>query len=231
MEPMAEAVGVRLRRLSPAGEGGFPGALEAQAEMLIGGPGELIVRYSATTDAPTHVNLASHPYFNLAGRAARSVGGHRLRVAAEAYLPIDAAAIPLGGPQPVAGAPFDLRSPRALGEVLDSVHPQLQAGDGLNHCFVLDRRGDPGPNVTLEDPSSGRRLEIWTDQPGMQVYTANGFDGAILDDEGRPFVRRQAVALEAQGFPNSPNRPDFPSTLLHPGQVYRSETRFRVSSF
>jgi aldose 1-epimerase len=189
------------------------------------------VRYSATTDAPTHVNLASHPYFNLAGRGARSIGEHRLRIAADAYLPIDAAAIPLGGPQPVAGAPFDLRSPCAIGDVLESRDPQLRAGDGLNHCFVLSEQPDHGPNATLEDPSSGRRLEIWTDQPGLQVYTANGFDGGLLDDEGRPFVRRQAVALEAQAFPDSPNRPDFPSTLLRPGQVYRSETRLRVSTF
>jgi aldose 1-epimerase len=198
--------------------------------VLIGGPGELIVRYSATTDAPTHVNLASHPYFNLAGRGARSVCDHRFRVAADAYLPIDAAAIPIGAPQPVAGTPFDLRSCRVIGEVLESRHPQLRIGDGLNHCFVLSEQSDAGPNATLEDPSSGRRLEVWTDQPGLQIYTANAFEGGLLDGRGRPFVRHQAVALEAQCFPNSPNRPDFPSTLLRPGQVYRSETRFRLST-
>lgn len=230
MDAMPGAIGVRLRRLSPAGEGGFPGAIEVWADMLIDGPGELVVRYGATTDAPTHVNLALHPYFNLAGRGARSVLDHRLRVAADAYLPIDEAAIPVGAPQPVAATPFDLRSGPSLGEVLESRHPQLRIGDGLNHCFVLSERSSQASSATLEEPSSGRRLEISTDQPGLQVYTANAFDGGLLDAEGRPFVRRQAVALETQGFPDSPNRPDFPSTLLRPGQVYRSETRFRLST-
>lgn len=228
-EMLDDAPGVRLRHVSPDGDQGFPGCVEAQADFLLGASGELIIRYSATTDRPTHVSMASHPYFNLAGRCSRSITQHRLTVAAGAILPIDAAAIPLPGPpMPVVGTPFDLREGQMIGALVQADHPQLRTGDGLNHCFLLDPAASPA--ALLEHPESGRCLELVTTEPGLQIYSANAFDGSLRDSDGRPFVRRQAIALEAQRFPDSPNRPDFPSTLLRPGETYRSETRMRFSS-
>lgn len=228
-EMLDGAPGVRLRHVSPDGDQGFPGHVEVETDFLIGAPGELVIRYSATTDRPTHVSLASHPYFNLAGRRSRSIAQHRLTVAAAAILPIDASAIPLPGPPlPVLGTPFDLREGRMIGALVEADHPQLRTGDGLNHCFLLDPAASPA--ARLEHPESGRRMDLVTTEPGLQIYSANAFDGSLRDSDGRPFVRRQAIALEAQHFPDSPNRPDFPSTLLRPGERYRSETRLRFSA-
>jgi aldose 1-epimerase len=227
-EILADAPGVRLRHVSPDGDQGFPGRLEVQADFLLGAPGEIIVRYAATTDRPTHVGMALHPYFNLAGRRSRSIAQHRLTVAAGAMLPIDANSIPLPGPpMPVVGTPFDLREGRMIGTLVQADHPQLRMGDGLNHCFLLDPAASPA--ARLEHSESGRCLELVTTEPGLQIYSANAFDGSLRDGEGRPFVRRQAIALEAQHFPDSPNRPDFPSTLLQPGEPYLSETRLRFT--
>lgn len=229
LDRIDQAKGVRLRHVSPHGDQGFPGRVEAQVDVLLGNPGELIIRYTATTDRPTHINMASHPYFNLAGRGSRSIGRHRLTVAARAIAPIDATAIPLPGPfLPVADTPFDLREGQAIDALFHSDHPQLRIGDGLNHCFVLDTNASWG--ARLEDPESGRCLELATTAPGLQIYSANDFDGTLTDSDGRPLQRRQAIALEAQHFPDSPNRPDFPSTLLRPGETYRSETRMRFSN-
>jgi aldose 1-epimerase len=225
MEALDDGAGLRLRYRSPDGEEGFPGTLDVEADVRIERPGTLVIAYRATTDAPTHVSLASHGYFNLAGRAARTVGDHSLSVAASRVLPIDAAAIPTGERRPVTGTPFDLREPTLLEEVLASEDEQLRIGDGLNHCFALD--ADAAPAARLIHAPSGRAMELRTTAPGLQVYSANGFDGSLRDEAGRPFVRRQAIALETQHFPDSPNRPDFPSTLLRPGEVYRSETRLR----
>ena len=219
--------GVRLRHVSPDGDQGFPGRLEVQLDVRIE-PGELVLSATAATDAPTHVNLTSHGYFNLAGRAARSIEGHVLTVDADALIPIDEAALPVGAPLPVGGTPFDLRTPTRIGDALAGAHPQLSIGDGFNHCFVL--RAGAGPAATLRDPGSGRWLELRTTEPGLQLYSANAFDGTVADEGGRPFVRRQAIALEAQHFPDSPNRPDFPSTLLRPGETWRSETRLRFGA-
>ncbi|MGN6121795.1 MAG: aldose epimerase family protein [Sphingomonas oligoaromativorans] len=225
MEALDDASGVRLRYRSPDGEEGFPGTLDVEAEMRIERPGTLLIAYRATTDAATHVSLASHGYFNLAGRAARTIGDHRLSIAASRFLPIDTAALPTGEQRPVTGTPFDLRDATLLSDVLARDDEQLRIGDGLNHCFALDAGAAPAARLVHEP--SGRAMELRTTAPGLQVYSANAFDGSLHDEAGRPFVRRQAVALEAQHFPDSPNRPDFPPTLLRSGEVYRSETRLR----
>jgi aldose 1-epimerase len=221
--------GVRLGLASPDGDQGFPGAVALTAEFRLAAPGELVVRYEAATDRPTHLNIALHPYFNLAGRRAPHVGGHRLRMSASRLLAIDAAGLPLPGPPlPLAGTGLDPREPRMMADLLASDHPQIVGHGGLNHCFVLD--GGDGPAVRLEDPGSGRVLEMVTTAPGIQVYTANAFDGSLRDESGAPFRRHQAIALEAQHFPDSPRRPDFPATLLRPGERYASETRFRFTA-
>lgn len=225
MEPIANANGVRLHLRSPDGDQGFPGTLDVVAEVVLNDGGEVAIRYHAVTDRPTHVSLTSHGYFNLAGRAARTVTDHQLSVAADHMLPTDRASIPSGQLRPVAGTPFDLRRPVALGNALAGEDPQLAQADGLDHCFVLDREQPIA--ALLHHPGSGRAMALNTTAPGLQVYSANGFDGTLADEEGRPFVRRQAIALEAQHFPDSPNQPNFPSTLLRPGDIYQSETRLR----
>jgi len=220
--------GVRFTHRSPAGDQGFPGALAIVADIIIDAPGEMVLRYEATTDAPTHVNLTSHGYFNLAGRASRSMADHVLTIAADQVLAIDEAALPLA-PMPVSGTPFDLRRPTRIGDALAGHHPQLAASNGFNHCFMLEPDAGLKHAATLHDPASGRRMEILTTEPGIQLYTANNFDGQLHDDAGRPLIPHQALCLETQHFPDSPNRPEFPSTLLRPGSTYRSETRLRFS--
>ncbi len=221
--------GVLLRLDSPDGDQGFPGKVALTAEFRLAAPGELIVRYEAATDRPTHLNIALHPYFNLAGRRSRHVGQHRLRIGAGRLVAIDKAGLPLDVPLlSLAGSDLNLRVPKQIADVLASDHDQIVDHDGLNHCFALDEGA--GPALRLEDPASGRVLEITTTAPGIQVYTANAFDGSLRDEAGLPFQGHQAIALEAQHWPNSPQRPDFPSTLLRPGEVYVSETRFRFSA-
>jgi aldose 1-epimerase len=225
MESLDGAEGVRLTYRSPDGDEGFPGALDVAAEIALPGQGDLVIRYRATATRPTHVSLASHGYFNLAGRDARTIADHQLSIAAAHMLPIDRAAIPTGELRPVAGTPFDLRHVRSLGETLAAKDMQLAIGDGLNHCFVLDRGAATA--ARLHHLGSGRTMTLATTAPGLQVYSSNAFNGTLIDDSGRPFVRRQAVALEAQHFPDSPNKPHFPSTLLRPGETYEHETRLQ----
>lgn len=228
-EPLPD--GVRLRHRSPHGDQGFPGTLDAVAEFRLIDPHTLAIRYRATTDRPTHVNLVSHGYFNLSGDAATPILDHRLEIAADAYLPIDAQALPLGGPSPVAGTPFDFRTPRRIGDAIDGEDAQLRVGDGYNHNFVLRRPGLSAPAARLHDPASGRTLTLHTDQPGLQLYSGNALDGSFSSAPGAPgYGRRSGLCLEAQHWPDSPNRPDFPATRLDPGESYVSETWLRFGS-
>ncbi|MFD8233069.1 aldose epimerase family protein [Streptomyces sp. NPDC059696] len=195
--------GVRLTRISPHGEEGFPGRLEVSATYTLDESGALRIGYEAVTDAPTVVNLTNHSYFNLAGSG--DAGGHELRLAASRYTPVDAELIPAGGPEEVAGTRFDFREAR-------------KTRSGYDHNFVLDKGvTDTAVEVAeLHDPASGRVLTVSTTEPGLQLYTA--------DHLGEPFAPGDGVALETQHFPDSPNRPDFPTTVLRPGEVFRSET-------
>ena len=225
MERMTARNGVHLSYCSMDGEEGFPGTLLATTEIMLDGPGEIVIRYRATTDRATHVSMASHGYFNLAGRAARSIADHDLSIAATHMLPIDVAALPTGAIRSVLGTPFDLRQPVRLGSTLAADDPQLLIGGGLNHCFALD--AGTLVSARLHHAGSGRTMTLSTTAPGLQVYSSNAFDGTITDAAGRPFVRHQAIALEAQHFPDSPNQPHFPPTLLRPGEMYESTTRLR----
>ncbi|KDN87508.1 aldose epimerase family protein [Kitasatospora cheerisanensis] len=231
-EPVREErrVGVRLRLHSPAGDQGFPGALTAEVTYLLDARGELSIEYRAVTDAPTVVNLTNHAYFNLAGEGSGTVLDHVLRVAGSGYLPVDEDLIPLGPVAPVAGTPFDLRQPRVLAERFELRHPQLgPAGSGYDHTWVLDGTGLRTAAV-LTDPASGRRLECRTTEPGLQVYTGNLFDGSVTGRSGRPYRAYAGIALETQHFPDSPNRPGYPSTVLRPGEEYRSTTVYRLTA-
>ncbi|MGV9942724.1 aldose epimerase family protein [Streptomyces sp. NPDC003401] len=201
--------GLRLSRVSPHGEEGFPGRLEVTATYTLDASGALRLAYEAVTDRPTVVNLTNHSYFNLSG--AGGAGGHRLRLAASRYTPVDDGLIPTGERADVTDTRFDFRTAREI-------------GGGLDHNFVLDKGVTDGPVEVAElyDPASGRVLTVATTEPGVQVYTA--------DHLGEPFGPGRGVALETQHFPDSPNRPEFPGTALRPGEVYRSETVYGFSA-
>ncbi|CAG7618472.1 aldose epimerase family protein [Actinacidiphila bryophytorum] len=223
--------GVEFSLVSPAGDQGFPGRLEARVTYSLGDEGDLVIDYTATSDAPTVVNLTNHAYWNLAGGADETVSDHELQVLADHYTRVDPGLLPLPGPhESVAGTPFDLREPRALGKALTAGDEQIRmAGGGYDHNWVL-RAHTPGmvaPAAVLSHPGSGRRLECLTTEPGIQVYTGNHFDGSFPGSDGRPVPRFAGVALETQHFPDGPNRPDFPSVRLAPGDVYRSTTVYR----
>ncbi|MEV0531063.1 aldose epimerase family protein [Kitasatospora sp. NPDC050463] len=223
-------VGVRFRLRSPAGDQGFPGALTAEVTYLIDPVGELSITYRAATDAPTVVNLTNHAYFNLAGEGRGTVLDHLLRVEAAGYLPVDGDLIPIGPVEPVAGTPFDLRSARRLGTCVTEQDGQIRrAGHGFDHNWVLDGTGYRRAAV-LSHPASGRFVECLTTEPGLQVYTGNHFDGSLTGRSGGRYARHAGVALETQHFPDSPNRPDYPSTLLRPGERYQSKTVYRFGA-
>ena len=224
--PDGEAA-VRLSLVSPDGDQGYPGTLTVSATYTLFREGRLRLEFSATTDRPTVVSLASHAYFNLDGGA--DILDHRLTVHAGRFCAIDAEAIPTGALVPVADTPFDLHAGRRIGDVLACGHPQLTAGRGLDHCFAID--GPPGrlrPVAELEGPVSGRRLAVLSTQPGVQVYSGNNMH-ETAGKQSRRFGYRSGVCLETQSFPDAPNRPVFPDTCLRPGQTYRQSTEFVLS--
>lgn len=223
---------LRLRYRSPDGEEGYPGNLEAQVVYSLTDDNEIVVRFSATTDKPTPVNLTQHSYFNLAGvDACSDVLGHELFIDADGFVPIDAESIPLGEVQAVDGTPFDFRQPRPIGSRIAEPDRQLVNGQGYDHCFVLDRPAGSRElrrAVRVRDPGSGRVLELFTQEPGVQFYSGNFLDGT-LTGKGCAYPFRGGFCIEPEHFPDSPNRPAFPDTILRPAEVYASESRFRFS--
>ncbi len=222
---------VRLRRVSPDGEMGFPGNLDVTVTYRLGDAG-LIVEYEATTSVSTVVNLTNHSYFNLAGGG--NVEGHLITVDADHFLPVDDNMIPTGERRPVDGTPLDLRSPASIGFGLrNGVDEQLRRARGYDHTFVVARAGETGGSgdvlraARVEEPGSGRSVELWTDRPGVQVYTGNFLDGTAVGRDGTMYRQTDAFCLEPQHFPDSPNHPDFPSTMLRPGETYRARDIYR----
>jgi aldose 1-epimerase len=216
-------IGVRLTYTSPDGDEGYPGTLRAMVTYTLTDRNELILDYEATTDRATLVNLTQHSYFNLAGSG--DILGHDLTIAAEGFTPVDATLIPTGDIAPVAGTPFDFRTPQTIGARIGDDDEQLRRGGGYDHNFVLTRSGaELALAARLVDSTSGRTLEIRTTEPGVQFYSGNFLDGSITGKGGVVYQRRAALCLETQHFPDSPNQPGFPSTILEPGQTYRSRT-------
>ena len=224
-EPVPRLV---LNHVSPDGDEGFPGEVTVQAtyELEVD---SLSLRFEARTTKPTFINLSAHPYFNLGGTACPDVLGHEVSIAAETFLPTDREQIPSGEIRPVAGTPFDFRHPGPLGARIRQPDPQLFHGLGYDHCFVLGTAGLVCAVRVLE-PVSGRVLEIHSDQPGLQVYTGNKLSGAFAGHGGIIYRQSAGLALESQDLPDAPHHPNFPSTILRPGEVFRRLIRYRFTT-
>jgi aldose 1-epimerase len=218
-----------LELISPDGEEGFPGELRVQVTYTLTSQNELKIDYRATTNKPTVVNLTNHSYFNLSGHGEKHIRGHILKLNASKYTPVDRGLIPTGELRPVAGTPFDFTKPTPIGARIEAKDEQIQFGGGYDHNFVFDKGKTATPQLVGEvlDPVSGRRMEVLTTEPGVQFYTSNGL--SMKGKGGVQYGRHSALCLETQHYPDSPNQPAFPSTVLRPGETYRSSTIFRFS--
>jgi aldose 1-epimerase len=223
--------GVAFSYTSRDGEEGYPGTLSARVAYTLTDRNELAIEYEATTDKPTVVNLTQHSYFNLAGQGSRDVLGHVLQLDASRYTPVDATLIPTGEIAPVAGTPFDFQQPTPIGDRIDADHPQIKFGGGYDHNLVLNRTGEGLQRAArVVEPTTGRVLEVATTEPGVQFYAGNFLDGTLTGKQGRVYQKRFGFCLETQHYPDSPNKPDFPTTTLRPGQTYRSRTVWTFST-
>jgi len=218
-----EVARLSLCRLSRNGEEGYPGNLLVMVTYELSASGELRCCYQAVSDQPTPVSISQHSYFNLAGEG--DILGHELCVDAAHYLPVGAGLLPTGQLQAVDGTPFDFRLQRRIGSALTEADPQLALARGYDHNFVLAR--GPGPQACLSDPGSGRRMDIYTDCPGLQFYSGNYLDGR-LGGKGRDFTRHAGLCLEPQQFPDAPNQPGFPNAICRPGAPYSACTRYVI---
>lgn len=219
---------LKLTLLSPDGDNGFPGKLDVHVIFQVTNNNELDIRYEAETDKPTVVNLSHHSFFNISGDFNTTVEDQLLYINADSYTPYDSLKCVTGEIVPVAGTPFDFTTPHLIGERIDEDIMQLTAMKGYDHNFVLNTGGDDTRLAArLTDDKSGRTLEVYTNEPGLQVYTANGLRGAMIGKKGIAYQKRSAICLETQHFADSPNKPQFPSTVLRPGEKYESRCIYR----
>jgi aldose 1-epimerase len=226
--------GVELSYLSPDGEEGYPGNLNVTVRYSLSEDNALRIDYWAETDAPTVLNLTNHSYFNLMGEGEGAIYDHVLTVNADRYTPTNANQIPTGAVASVAGTPFDFRIPKAIGPGQRSADPQIIMAKGYDHNFILNRdglsEGELGFAARVYEPRSGRIMEVWTTEPGVQFYAGNVLDTTLVGASGRLYRQSDGLALETQHFPDSPNQSGFPSTVLRPGQRFQSATEYRFST-
>ena len=225
----ANGAGVVLRYRSSDGEEGYPGNVDFQVRYLLTSIGDLRIEAEAVTDEPTVVNLSFHSYFNLKGEGEGDILDHELSLNSEHFTPVDDTLIPTGEIAPTGGTPMDFRTPAAIGDRIDDDFEQLWFGGGYDHNWVLRPAEDDGEMrlaAIVVEPASGRKLVVKTTAPGLQLYTGNFLDGTLVGKSGRPYVHRGGLCLETQHFPDSPNQPGFPSTVLRPGEVYRQVTEY-----
>lgn len=223
-----QEAGLVLQYTSPDGEEGYPGALSVTVVYTFNSENELKMEYKASTTKTTVLNLTNHAYFNLTGNK-RDILEHRLMIQADAFVETDQASIPTGKLQEVAGTPFDFRETATIGKSIQEEHQQLLWGIGYDHTWVLGKKGDMKLAARLEDPQSGRTLEVLTTEPGVQLYTGNYLNGKLQGKGGVAYAHRWGLCLETQHYPDSPNQPHFPSTILKPGEVYESATVYKFS--
>lgn len=222
---------IELFYLSPDGEEGYPGNLQVTIIYNLTEDNALDIIYKAETDKTTILNLTNHSYFNLSGQGDPSIGDHLLMLNAETYLPTDETAIPYGDPQSVKDTPMDFTEPFSIGERINDDFEQLHFGNGYDHTFVLKK---PSPEEyayagICESPKTGIKMEIYTTEPGLQLYTGNWMTGNFAGKQGKHYPYRSAVCFETQHYPDSINKPDYPTTLLHPGEEFESRTTYKFT--